>query len=82
MSRPTVSASIDVSDIQADGFDAATVTGMPTGWAYAISNGDSGTTDGTDVVLTAIEAGTYTITFTNWPYQDVEFTVDASSTVL
>ncbi len=77
--RPTASTSIDVTDIQADGFDAATITGVPTGWTYTTSAGQTGTTDGTSITVTAIEPGILTILFTNWPYQDIEYTINATS---
>lgn len=81
--RPELVAhDMDVSVVQADGFDAATITGIPIGWNYEVSNGASGVTDGTDVVLTALEPGTFTIKFTNWPYQDIEYTINASATPL
>lgn len=80
--KPTTASSIDKETIQADGFDAATITGIPAGWNYEISNGVSGVTDGTDVVLTALEPGVFTIKFTNWPYQDIEYTINASATPL
>lgn len=80
--RPSVTTSLDTTHIQADGFDAATIIGVPAGWSYKISNGASGTTDGTDVVLTALEAGSYTITFSLWPYQDIEYTIYASAAPL
>ena len=80
--RPAVPHSIDTTAVQADGFDAATITGIPIGWNYEVSNGASGVTDGTDVVLTALEPGTFTIKFTNWPYQDIEYTINASATPL
>lgn len=80
--RPTLSASIDKAAVQADGFDTATITGIPAGWSYEISNGEAGTTVGGDIELTALEAGTFTLRFTNWPYQDVEYTLIASATPL
>lgn len=77
--RPSVAASIDKTEIQADGFDTATITGIPAGWAYEISNGETGATVGGDIELTALEAGTFTLRFTNWPYQDIEYTLTASA---
>lgn len=78
--RPTVSAAIDNNSIQADGFDYTTITGIPAGWAYEVSNGETGTTAGGDIYVTALEAGSYTLKFTNWPYQDVEYVITASAT--
>ena len=79
--RPTTSVSIDKTAIQANGLDAATITGVPTGWTYTISTGATGTTDGTAISVTAIEPGSYTIRFTNWPYRDIEYTINATATV-
>lgn len=78
--RPVLAWSVDKSDIVADGFDTSNISGVPTGWAYAISNGATGTTDGTVIAVTALEPGIFTLDFTNWPYQDVRYTINANPT--
>lgn len=75
--RPIISASIDKENIQADGFDVVTIIGIPTGWTYEISNGVTGTTVGGNIEFAALEQGTFIVRFTNWPYQDIEFTINA-----
>lgn len=76
--RLTVVTSIDVKDIQADGIDTATITGIPAGWSCAIDGLDAMVTDGSDIAFTAVTPGAYIIKFTQWPYQDVEFTINAT----
>lgn len=81
--RPTITTPIISStEIQADGTDSSTISGFPSGWAYEISNGDSGITDGTDIIITALESGAFVFLFTNWPYQDIEYRIYVSSASL
>lgn len=80
--RPTPACTLDKTSITANGTDTATISGIPTGSAVRVNDGN-GTTDYTvddgTLEITADEPGTITITVTPaFPYRPLTVTVTAA----
>jgi hypothetical protein len=68
---------IDTSQIDADGIDEATITGIPSGITVEWPDGQSDTVTDGEIRFSVDLAGTYTFRFTAVPYLDQEITIEA-----
>ena len=65
--RPELPALVSRTTIQADGVDAAVITGLPVPCAFMIDGEAHETTDGT-IEVTATVAGAYVVAIDAWPF--------------
>jgi len=68
---------IDTSQIDADGIDEATITGIPSGVTVEWPDGQSDTVTDGEIRFSVDLPGTYTFQFTAIPYLDKEVTIEA-----
>jgi hypothetical protein len=68
---------IDTSQIDADGIDEATITGIPSGVTVEWPDGQSDTVTDGEIRFSVDLAGIYIFRFTAVPYLDKEITVEA-----
>ena len=68
---------IDTSQIDADGIDEATITGIPSGVTVEWPDGQSDTVTDGEIRFSVDLPGTYTFRFTAVPYLNQEITIEA-----
>ena len=78
--RPINIATLDKTDIDADGVDVATISDIPAGTKYAISGPipQAGEIVGTELEITTTIAGEYKVTLRSFPEVEKEFIINAT----
>ena len=78
--RPAMALLVSKETAKADGTDEIIITGLPPGADLFISGPAvlEGKSDGTPAVLTFSLTGTYTVSITLFPYQDMKVTLHAT----
>ncbi|TWB20683.1 hypothetical protein FBZ89_10682 [Nitrospirillum amazonense] len=74
--RPSLPMTADKVQIAADGIDAVTLTGLPTG-AIVTLDAQSATADGATMAITTTLPGRHQVSVTCWPYRDLTLEITA-----